>query len=191
MKTRTKIILLGVATCTLLYAQCSTDTYMGRCLKWQASDIMDHEKFSQHDFASSKVPFHFLTTPQPYFGFIEVTEKGQIKKPLQKVIKNIGTTAFLFICNDSLLYKTYDNGYDRASTNTSFSTAKSITSLLIGKAIDEGHIKSEDDKVTTYFPELRQIDPQYDQLQIAHLLDMQSGIQFKDHDLPWGDKPKA
>ncbi len=191
MKTRTKIILLGVATCTLLYAQCSTDTYMGRWLKWRASDILDHEKFPHHNFAQSKAPFHFLGAPQSNYDSIMVTAKEASKKPLEEVIKNSGTTAFLFIRNDSLLYETYDNGYDRASINTSFSTAKSITSLLVGKAIDDGYIKSEGDKVTTYLPELRQIDPQYDELQIAHLLDMRSGIQFKDHDLPWGDKPKA
>ncbi len=182
---------MGVATCTLLYAQCSTDTYMGRWLKWRASDILDHEKFPHHDFAPSKAPFHFLGTPQSNFGSIMVTAKESSKKPLEEVIKNTGTTAFLFIRNDSLLYETYDNGYNRASINTSFSTAKSITSLLIGKAIDDGYIKSEGDQVTTYLPELKQLDPQYDDLHIAHLLDMRSGIQFKDHDLPWGDKPKA
>lgn len=154
MKKRTKIILLGVATCTLLYAQCSTDTYMGRWLKWRASYITDHEKFPNHDFDSSKAPFYFLSTPQQNFGSIEVTTKASIKKPLRDVIKNTGTTAFLFIRNDSLLYETYDNGYDRASINTSFSTAKSITSLLLGKAIDDGYITTEDDKVTTYLPEL-------------------------------------
>ena len=191
MKTRAKIILLGIATCTLLYAQCSTDTYMGRWLKWRASDILDHEKFPHHDFALSKAPFHFVSTSQLNFGSIMVTAKEYSKEPLEEVIQKTGTTAFLFIRNDSLLYEKYDNGYDRTSINTSFSTAKSITSLLIGKAIDDGYIKSEGDRVTNYLPELMPVDPQYDDLQIAHLLDMRSGIQFKDHDLPWGDKPKA
>jgi CubicO group peptidase (beta-lactamase class C family) len=62
---------------------------------------------------------------------------------------------------------------------------------LVGLAIDDGFITSENDKVTDYLPELLQIDPNYSILRISHLLDMRSGIQFKDHDLPWGDKPKA
>lgn len=191
MKKRTKIIILGIVVCIFLYAQWSTDTYMGRWLKWRASDILDHEKFPKYDLNASKKPFYFLDTPQANFGLLEVTKKGSNKSPLQEIIQNSGTTAFLFIRNDSLLYEKYANGYDRASINTSFSTAKSITSLLIGKAIDDGYIKTEGDKVTTYLPELKQMDPQFDNLQIAHLLDMRSGLQFKDHDLPWGDKPKA
>lgn len=34
-------------------------------------------------------------------------------------------------------------------------------------------------------------DPLYQNVRIDDLLDMRSGIQFRDHDLPWGDKPKA
>ncbi|MEJ1224024.1 serine hydrolase domain-containing protein [Sediminicola sp. 1XM1-17] len=191
MKTGTKIILLVIGMCILLYTQCSTDTYIGRWIKWRASDILDHQKFPKHHFSASKEPFYFIASPQSDFGLKEVTFRGQKKKRLQDIVPMSGTTAFLFIKNDSLLYEQYANGYDRASINTSFSTAKSITSLLVGKAIDDGYIESEEDRIIRYLPELKKVDPQYDQLQISHILDMRSGIQFKDHDLPWGDKPKA
>lgn len=62
---------------------------------------------------------------------------------------------------------------------------------MIGKAIEEGVIKSLNDPVTDYLPSLSHVDTKYSEVQISHLLDMKSGISFVDHDLPWGDKPKA
>lgn len=55
-----------------------------------------------------------------------------------------------------------------------------ITSLLCGIAVDEGYIKSIDDAVTDYLPELKKEDPQWQKLTIRHLLDMRSGLDFDD-----------
>jgi CubicO group peptidase (beta-lactamase class C family) len=118
-------------------------------------------------------------------------EQSKSSVSLQRLIQTSETTAFLIIRNDSLLYEQYASGYTRESINTSFSTAKSISSLLLGRAIGDGYVTSEHDAVTKYLPELKQVSYLYDSLQINDLTDMRSGIQFKDHDLPWGDKPKA
>ena len=61
-----------------------------------------------------------------------------------------------------------------------FSVTKSITSLLCGIAVDEGYIKSINDAVTDYLPELKKEDPQWQKLTIRHLLDMRSGLDFDD-----------
>jgi beta-lactamase family protein len=63
-------------------------------------------------------------------------------------LASTGTTAFIVIKDDKILYEKYFNGYQRDSINTSFSMAKSITSALIGIAIDEGLIASVDDPIT-------------------------------------------
>lgn len=55
--------------------------------------------------------------------------------------------------------------------------AKSITSALIGIAIDEGLIASTNDPVTKYIPELRQKDPRFDNITIKNLLTMSSGLE--------------
>jgi CubicO group peptidase (beta-lactamase class C family) len=54
--------------------------------------------------------------------------------------------------------------------------AKSITSALIGIAIDEGRIGSVDDPIVDYLPELR--DKGLDGVTIRHLLLMSSGIRY-------------
>ena len=64
--------------------------------------------------------------------------------PLADFLASTGTTAFLVLKDNQLLFEGYLNGADRASTQTSFSTAKSFGSALIGVAIDEGHIASVD-----------------------------------------------
>jgi CubicO group peptidase (beta-lactamase class C family) len=79
----------------------------------------------------------------------------------------------------------------RSSLNTSFSVAKSITSLLVGIAIEEGLIGSVDDPMTAYIPELAERDPRFSAITLRHLLDMKSGIRFSDHEFVTGDRSRA
>jgi len=185
------IPLFFIATISGLYTSCSTKTYLGRFIKWRASGSEDYKKFPGYEFTASAKPFYFFKKINPGLDTLKVTgHKGKQAK-LSDVLSNSGTTAFLIIKNDTLLYEKYLNGYHRNSINTSFSVAKSITSLITGVALDEQLIKSVNDPVVKYIPELLNTDTGYAKLLLADLLDMRSGIQFKDHDLPWGDKPKA
>lgn len=184
------MIIIGVGI-IFFTVSCNTHTYFGRWMTWRASDIKDFEKFPSIKFKPSSTPFHFINAPNYSLDSLSVTIKENQKEILPVALKNSETTAFIVIKNDSLIYEKYFNNYNRESINTSFSVGKSITSLMIGKALDEGLINSINDPVTEYFPELLEQDSIYIKLTIAHLLNMRSGIQFKDHDLPWGDKPKA
>ncbi|MBD3329384.1 serine hydrolase [Candidatus Dojkabacteria bacterium] len=185
------ISLFFIATISILYTSCSTKTYLGRFIKWRASDIEDYKKFPKYKFEASSNPFYFFTKLDEKLNNIEVTNSKNEKVELLDILKNSGTTAFLVIKNDTLIFEKYLNGYQKNSINTSFSVAKSITSLITGVAIDEKLIQKVNDPVVKYIPELIGTDSRYKNVVISQLLDMRSGIQFKDHDLPWGDKPKA
>jgi CubicO group peptidase (beta-lactamase class C family) len=88
-----------------------------------------------------------------------------------------------------LLYERYSNGYDETSVNTSFSMAKSFASALVGIAIDEGHIKSVDEPITNYIPELLEKDERFKSITIRHLLTMSSGIKYEEGgNLPWSEE---
>jgi CubicO group peptidase (beta-lactamase class C family) len=191
MKRKISMILIAGSVILFTNLQCTTKSYIGRWIFWNSSDIEDYMKFPNHPFQASNDPFFFENSIDFSYDTLLVSEKKSIKSTLRYVLEKTHTTAFLIIRNDSVLYEKYLSGYDRHSINTSFSTAKSITSLLLGLAIEDGLIASENDKVTNYLPELLHVDTNYSLLRISHLLDMFSGIQFKDHDLPWGDKPKA
>jgi hypothetical protein len=61
---------------------------------------------------------------------------------------------------------------------TSFSVAKSFTSTLVGAAIKDGYIKSVEEPVTKYIPELA--GSGYDGVTIAQLLTMTSGVKWNE-----------
>ncbi len=76
-------------------------------------------------------------------------------KTLNKEHKELGTVAYLIIKNDSIWHESYFDGYDKNSKSNSFCMAKSVVSAALGKAIMDGKIKSLDQKVTDFFPELK------------------------------------
>lgn len=61
---------------------------------------------------------------------------------------------------------------------TSFSVAKSVTATLVGAAIKDGKIKSLDDAVTSYIPELK--GGAYESVTVRQLLTMTSGVKWNE-----------
>jgi CubicO group peptidase (beta-lactamase class C family) len=106
--------------------------------------------------------------------------------PFDKYLEDNNTVAFLIIKNDTIQYEKYFKGYDNESVVPSFSMAKSVTSILIGCAIDEGLIKSVDEPITNYISELK--NNGFEKVTIKHLLQMTSGIRFNESYVnPFGD----
>ena len=79
--------------------------------------------------------------------------------------------------DDTILYERYAEGYGPATTSSSFSVAKSVTSALLGRVLQSGAIRSLDDSVTRYVPELAR-NPAYRGVTLRHLLEMRSGIAY-------------
>ena len=74
---------------------------------------------------------------------------------LEKTHKELQTAAFIIIQNDSIFHESYFDGYSKDSKSNSFSMAKSVITMALGKAIMEGKIKSLDQKVIDFIPELK------------------------------------
>lgn len=72
----------------------------------------------------------------------------------------------------------YARGYSAKGRYTSFSVAKSVTSTLVGAAIEDGFIKSVDDPVTRYIPELA--GSGYDGVTVKQILTMTSGVAWNE-----------
>ena len=80
----------------------------------------------------------------------------------------------------------YGLGFDATGRWTSFSVAKSFTSTLVGAAVQDGAIKSLDDKVSQYIPDLR--GSAYDDVTVRQLLTMSSGVRWnEDYEDPKAD----
>jgi CubicO group peptidase (beta-lactamase class C family) len=97
---------------------------------------------------------------------------------LDELFAQTDTQAFIVIRNDTVIYERYLNGASRDTVFNSMSMAKSITSALIGIAIDEGKIKSINDPLVMYVPELK--GRGFDSLTIRDMLTMSSGVAFHD-----------
>lgn len=83
-------------------------------------------------------------------------------------------------------FERYGLDFDANGRWTSFSVAKSFTSTLVGAAIQDGYIKSLDDKVSEYIPGLR--GSAYDDVSIRELLTMSSGVKWnEDYEDPNSD----
>ena len=84
----------------------------------------------------------------------------------------------LVIKNGKIVLERYGLGRTAKDRWTSFSVAKSVTSTLIGAAIKDGKIKSLDDKLTQYIPEMK--GSAYDDVTVRQLITMTSGVKWNE-----------
>lgn len=88
------------------------------------------------------------------------------------------SAALMIVHDGKVRLERYGLGFDSSGRWTSFSVAKSITSTLVGAAIRDGHIKSMDDKVSDYIPQMK--GSAYDDVSIRQLLTMTSGVRWNE-----------
>jgi CubicO group peptidase (beta-lactamase class C family) len=165
--------------------------YLTRTIFWRESDYKDYERFPARTIHNAPPTSRFEKLPadNPYASRIEAIGNRNTDGSFEDYLDASGTTAFLVIHDDKLLYERYFNGYDEGSVNTSFSMAKSFASALVGIAIDEGDIKSVDEPITDYIPELLKENKRFKEITIRNLLTMSSGIKYKEGGtLPWSEE---
>jgi CubicO group peptidase (beta-lactamase class C family) len=95
-------------------------------------------------------------------------------------------TGLLIARGDTILVERYQYGRTDKHRLASFSMAKTVTSMLIGIAIEEGAIRSIDDPAAVYAPSLQ--GTEFGATSIRHLLQMTSGVRFnedRDVDALW------
>lgn len=155
-----------------------------RFVVYNFADINDHKKFPARNIANGDDKFIFPTAEN---GKVpkEIDIKGE-KQLFENYLEDNKTVAFLIIQNDTIQYENYWGKYDETSIVPSFSMAKSITSILIGCAIDDKLIKSVNEPITNYIPELKENG--FDKVTIEHVLQMTSGLDFNENYFnPFGD----
>lgn len=142
---------------------------LGRFIFYNLADINDHKKFPKRN----------LEKPAASFSFAKIANKQSPKiDSFEYILESNKTVAFLVIQNDTITYENYFNKYDTASIVPSFSMAKSILSILVGCALDEGLIDSVGEPITNYIPELKKNG--FEKVTIKHLLQMTSGLKFNE-----------
>lgn len=183
------LLLLALVVVVVGYLS-APNFYLTRTIFWGESDYKDLERFPARTIHNAPPVSHFDKLPADnlYASQIEAIGRDSSNGSFDRYLEASGTTAFLVVHDDKLLYEWYFNGYDQRSVNTSFSMAKSFASALVGLAIDEGYIKSVDEPITNYLPELLKKDKRFKSITIRHLLTMSSGIKYEEGaTLPWSE----
>ena len=142
-------------------------SYIYKTLYYQYAGIEDYKHFENRTVKAGT----FIPIPDAVSY-----NKTKLQSEFRNYLIKTQTTAFLVLKNDSVRYEEYWDGFGPQSYSGSFSMAKSIVSMLIGIAIDEGKIKSVDQKVSDFIPEYK--EGLNADLTIRHLLTMSAGFDW-------------
>lgn len=117
-------------------------------------------------------------TKEPDYRYDVPAQLGVGRYDLEGYLARNPASGLLIAKGDTILVERYQ--YDRNDRHRflSFSMAKTITAMLIGIAVSEGHIKSIDDAAEVYAKGLA--GTEYGRTPIRHLLTMSSGVRFRE-----------
>lgn len=178
-------VFLGLASAVLAWwvARAGPATVC-RTIVHNVSGIDDHRIFPLRRLEASPTPFRFRERANPQMIRFRVTAGRHAGAPLAELLEATETTAFLVVKGDAIVYEGYFRGYDRATPSLSFSMAKSFLSLLVGCALEDGYLRSVDQPVTDFVPELA--GKGFDSVTLRRLLQMRSGLDYAENDFPLG-----
>lgn len=115
-------------------------------------------------------------------------DEGRLNNLIDEIERGLwGSVDSLLISrNGQMVLERYFRDYDGTTPHRMYSTTKSITSMLIGIAMDQGHIQSLDQKLLDFFPEYERSDIlNYDErkeaITLEDVLTMRAGFEWNEH----------
>ncbi|MDC0602116.1 beta-lactamase family protein [Aliiglaciecola sp.] len=134
-----------------------------------------YESFNANEIPASQAPYTF---PKKLSNLPETFSVENETFDVQSFLAESGTTGFLVIKSGDIVFENYYQGHREDRQHISWSVGKSFLSGMFGIAIDEGYIKSIEQSVTDYVPEL--VGTGYDNVRIKDVLQMSSGVEFNE-----------
>lgn len=114
--------------------------------------------------------------PQPWPEH-KVLGKLTLSQEQRNLLEELNTVSFLVSHKDTIIYEEYWNEHTENTLGNSFSMAKSVVSLLVGIALQEGKIKSLDEPVANY---LEEFSDEKKNITIRHVLTMSTGLSWSE-----------
>ncbi len=169
-----------------------TSCHVGRFFYWNMADVYDFRKFPAEYVGKGERSFRFAELSLPKEPCLPEGFTGSKKTSgFNDFLKDTKTVAFMIIRNDTILYENYFDDFSENEMIASFSVSKSYVSALTGIALEEGYIKSVNQPITDFIPELLESDPRFSEITLEHLLNMRSGIKFDEgYATPFSDMAK-
>lgn len=169
--------LLAVLALAALAIQVTGHGYFWRALSatylqgHTTAHIDDADNFAQRTIATG--------TPQPWPVHAQFNQKP-LQSELLAYLKQHGTAAFVVAHKGALLHETYFAPYDLNSRTNSFSMAKTLTTMQVGLAVQQGFISSFDAPLTERIPEYAS-DPRGRLATVSQLSAMKSGHDWTEN----------
>ncbi|MEL6367822.1 MAG: serine hydrolase [Pseudomonadota bacterium] len=135
------------------------------------ANIDDHQFFETRTIRASD--------PEPWPLHPE-SIGDDLPQPLLDYMDKNEAVAFLAIHKGQVFAEYYEPPYDARSRTNSFSMAKTVITMLLGIAIDEGFVSGLDQPITTLLPEFSD-DPLAENATIGSLSSMTSGYDWDEH----------
>ena len=144
--------------------------YIFKALVYQAPNIDDLGIF----------PYRTIEAAPDAEDWPLAPDYNQAKLPpeMRHALEKYRSVAFLVIQDGEIRYEEYWDGYSAERNSNSFSAGKSIVSVLVGIALDQGYITSIDQPVGDYLPAFREGDKA--RITIRDVLRMASGLSFEE-----------
>jgi CubicO group peptidase (beta-lactamase class C family) len=161
--------IIGILAIINIAILITGNSYLYKTFYYHASTIDDYKIFENRTVSAGT-----------YIPIPDAKNYNQLKPDatFKQILEKFKTVAFLVLKNDSVVYEEYWDDYSADSYSGSFSVAKSIVSVLVGIAIDEGKIKSVNQNVSDFIPEYK--DGLNAKLTIRDLLTMTSGFDWNE-----------
>lgn len=105
--------------------------------------------------------------------------KIPLEPALKERLNKNSTLSFIIVKEGKLFFEKYWADHDKKSISNAFSVAKSVVTLLLGFAIQDGYIKDLDQPILDFLPEYKNI-PFSDQVRVGDLSRMSSGLEWNE-----------
>ena len=102
-------------------------------------------------------------------------------KTLRQFMRTTETDIVAFVHNGRIVGDLYENGWDSETLHQPWSVTKTFIAATVGIAVSEGKVRSVEDPIEAYIPELK--GTAWEGARIVDILQMRSGV-FWDEDTP-------
>lgn len=99
-------------------------------------------------------------------------------RTVEDFMKSGSTNAIAFAHNGKFIYEAYQNGFDEDTRPHMWSVTKSVTTALVGIAVEDGLVDSIHDPIKKYIPEAA--ETVWEGVTVEDLLQMESGTYWVD-----------
>ncbi|MEM7707371.1 MAG: serine hydrolase [Pseudomonadota bacterium] len=122
-------------------------------------------------YAASGLDMDALRIPEPG------TERQLSASQLLE--RRLFNDALLVMSKGKVVHESYRNGMRETDRHVNHSTTKSLTTVLLGMAIDEGLVDPQE-SVAKYLSELAELRA-WQHISVQHAMDMRTGLRYEEH----------